>query len=155
MSERATRPLCAESQSLRNYLETLPAEDVIRISDPIDIDYRPTALVLELENRRQTPIVMIDRPIGFGMPVVTNLFASRDRIARMVGTEPGGFNEAWRKALANLLPPKIIHTGRVLSQLRIASLIQPTTLPISRHFDKDAGRYIGSGNLVCKAPDTR
>jgi UbiD family decarboxylase len=25
---------------------------------------------------------------------------------------------------------------------------------ISRHFEKDAGRYIGSGILVCKDPDT-
>jgi UbiD family decarboxylase len=28
------------------------------------------------------------------------------------------------------------------------------SLPISRHFEKDAGRYIGSGILVCKDPDT-
>src|SRR3977135_4540100 len=154
MSERATLPLCAESQSLRNYLETLPAEDVIRISDPIDIDYRPTALVLELENSPQTPAAMIDRPIGFGMPVVTNLFASRDRIARMVGAEPGGFNEAWTKALANLLPAKIVDTGAVQEVVRIGSEIGPATLPISRHFEKDAGRYIGSGILVCKDPDT-
>ena len=27
-------------------------------------------------------------------------------------------------------------------------------LPISRHYEKDAGRYIGSGILVCKDPDT-
>ena len=27
-------------------------------------------------------------------------------------------------------------------------------LPISRHFQQDAGRYIGSGILVCKDPDT-
>src|SRR5258708_6001005 len=154
MSERATRPLCAESQSLRNYLKTLPAEDVIRISDPIDIDYRPTALVLELENRRQTPIVRSDRRIGFGVPVVTNLFASGDRIGRMVGTEPGGFNEAWMKALANLLPAKIVDTGAVHEVVRIGSEIDAATLPISRHFEKDAGRYIGSGILVCKDPDT-
>src|SRR5258708_17094974 len=139
MSERATRPLCAESQSLRNYLETLPAEDVIRISDPIDINYRPTALVLELENRRQTPIVMIDRPIGFGMPVVTNLFASRDRIARMVGAEPGRVHEAWTRALANLLPAKIVDTVAVQDVLRIGSEIDAATLPLSRHFVTAAG----------------
>src|SRR5258708_16155460 len=113
MSEVATRRLCRKSQALRNYRETWPAEDVIRISDPIDINYRPTALVLELENRRQAPVVMIDRPIGFGMPVVTNVFASRDRIARMVGAEPGGFNEAWTNALANLLPAKILATAPI------------------------------------------
>jgi 2,5-furandicarboxylate decarboxylase 1 len=155
MSDRATRPLCAEPQSLRSYLESLPADDIIRISDPIDIDYHPTALVLELENRRQTPVLMIDRPIGFGMPVVANLFASRNRIARMVGVEPGGFNEAWTKALANLLPARIVDTGAVQEVVRIGPEIDAATLPISRHFEKDAGRYIGSGILVCKDPDTR
>src|SRR6202035_5247631 len=32
--------------------------------------------------------------------------------------------------------------------------VDVATLPISRHFEKDAGRYIGSGILVCKDPDT-
>ena len=27
-------------------------------------------------------------------------------------------------------------------------------LPISRHFEADAGRYIGSGILICKDPET-
>src|ERR1700722_18467658 len=103
MSDRTSHTSCEESQSLRSYVESLPAADVIRISDPIDIDHVPTALVLELESRRQTPVVLIDRPIGFDTPIVTNLFASRDRIARMAGVEPGGFNEAWVKALRH--PP--------------------------------------------------
>src|ERR1700691_3091042 len=154
MNDHATRPLCAEPQSLRSYLESLSAEDIIRISDPIDIDHNPTALVLELENRRQTPVVMIDRPIGFDMPVVTNLFASRDRIARMVGAEPGGFNEAWVKGLANLLPARIVDHGAVQEVVRTGSEVDAAALPISRHFEKDAGRYIGSGILVCKDPDT-
>jgi 2,5-furandicarboxylate decarboxylase 1 len=34
------------------------------------------------------------------------------------------------------------------------STLNAATLPISRHFAKDAGRYIGSGVLVCKDPNT-
>ena len=147
MPERATRVQCAEPQSLRSYLASLPDEDVLRIAEPTDLDYRPTALVLELEKRRQTPVVMIDRPIGFDMPVVTNLFASRDRIARMVGVEPGGFNAAWTKAVENLLPATIVDAGPVQEIVRTGSEIDAAALPISRHFEKDAGRYIGSGIL--------
>ncbi|MDB5410560.1 MAG: 3-octaprenyl-4-hydroxybenzoate carboxy-lyase [Rhodospirillales bacterium] len=154
MSERVTSPQHAEPQSLRCYLESLPAEEVLRISDPTDIDYRPTALVLELEKRRQAPVVMIDRPVGFDMPVVTNLFASRDRIARMVGVAPGGFNEAWTAAIENLLPATVVDDGAVQQIVRTGPEIDVGTLPISRHFDKDAGRYVGSGILVCKDPDT-
>ena len=152
MSDRTSRPPSEETQSLRNYVASLPAEDVIRISDPIDIDYVPTALVLELESRRQTPVVLIDRPIGFDTPIVTNLFASRERIARMAGAEPGGFNEAWVKALANLLPAKIVDRGAVQEVVRIGSEVNAATLPISRHFEKDAGRYIGSAFSYAKIP---
>jgi 3-polyprenyl-4-hydroxybenzoate decarboxylase len=42
--------------------------------------------------RRKTPVVVIERPKGFDGPVVANPFASRDRIARMVGARPGGFS---------------------------------------------------------------
>ena len=121
----------------------------------MELDYLPTALVLELEKRRRTPVVMIERPKGFDCPVVANLFASRDRIARMVGAEPGGFNDAWVRALANLTPPE---RGRPRSRCMTCVVqgneLDAGTLPISRHFEKDAGRYIGSGILVCKDPDT-
>ncbi len=52
------------------------------------------------------------------------------------------------------MPAKIVDTGAVHEVVRIGSEIDAATLPISRHFEKDAGRYIGSGILVCKDPDT-
>jgi 2,5-furandicarboxylate decarboxylase 1 len=154
MLDPAIRPAGAESQSLRGYLATLPEGDVVRVTQPTDLDYQPTALVLELEKRQQTPVVMIERPAGFDMQVVTNLFASRDRIARMAGAAPGGFNAAWTRAVEHLLPAAIVPTGAVQSVVRTGDEADAATLPISRHFEKDAGRYIGSGILICKDPDT-
>ena len=78
-----------QSPSLRSFLADLPEEDILRISEPMELDYLPTALILELEKRRRTPVVMIERPKGFDCPVVDQSFASRDRIARMVGAEAG------------------------------------------------------------------
>ena len=143
-----------ETQSLRSYLDQLPEEDILRFDEPVKLDYRPTALVLELERRRQSPVVRIDHPVGFDMPVVMNLFASRNRIARMVGVEPGGFNEAWTRALGRLLPARLVESGPVQEVVSIGAEVDASALPVSRHFEKDAGRYIGSGILVCKDPDT-
>jgi 2,5-furandicarboxylate decarboxylase 1 len=143
-----------EAPSLRTFLAELPDEEVLRISEPMELDFLPTALILELEKRRRTPVVLIERPVGFDMPVVANLFASRDRIARMVGAPPGGFNDAWVRALADLVPPSIVGSGPVHEIVLQGSDLDAGTLPISRHFEKDAGRYIGSGILVCKDPDT-
>src|ERR1700704_5827450 len=103
----------AQSPSLRSFLAELPDDDVRRISEPMELDYLPTALILELEKRRRTPVVIIERPIGFNTPVVANLFASRERIARMVGAPPGGFNDAWVRALGSLAPPIVVGGGPV------------------------------------------
>jgi UbiD family decarboxylase len=139
---------------LRTFLAELPEEDILRISDPTELDYLPTALILELEKRRRTPVVMIERPKGFDSTVVMNLFASRDRIARMVGAESDGFNDARVHALAHLTPPTVIGVGPVHDRVLQGNELDAGALPISRHYEKDAGRYIGSGILVCKDPDT-
>jgi UbiD family decarboxylase len=38
--------------------------------------------------------------------------------------------------------------------IHLGAEVDAGLLPISRHFQQDAGRYIGSGILVCKDPDT-
>ncbi len=155
MSVSTVPPLSTTgAPSLRTYLAQLPEDELLRVSEPIDLDFLPTALVLELEKRRRSPAVLIERPKGFDVPVVTNLFASRDRIARMAGAEPGGFNDAWMRALAKLIPPEVIARGPVHECVVEGAAVDGGALPISRHFAKDAGRYIGSGILVCKDPDT-
>jgi UbiD family decarboxylase len=144
----------APPPSLRSFLAELPDDDTLRIREPMELDYVPTALILELEKRRQTPVVIIDCPKGFDGPVVANLFASRDRIARMVGAPPGGFNKAWVRALAHMIPPLVVGYGPVHDVVVQGNQVDAGALPISRHFEQDAGRYIGSGILVCKDPDT-
>src|SRR5580692_5029464 len=143
-----------QSPSLRSFLAELPEDEILRISEPMELDFLPTALVLELEKRRRTPVVMIERPKGFDVPVVANLFASRARIARMVGAAPDAFNDAWVRALAHLIPAVMVDAGPVHEMVVQGNELDAALLPISRHFEKDAGRYIGSGVLICKDPDT-
>ncbi len=141
--------------ALADFLQQLPPEEILRIAEPTDLDYFPTALVLELEERQRFPVLWLEQPKGFDMPVVANLFADRSRIARMAGAAPAGFNAAWLKAEANPIPPRIVSSGPVQEVACTGSDANATLLPISRHFQQDAGRYVSSGILVCKDPDTR
>jgi 2,5-furandicarboxylate decarboxylase 1 len=140
--------------SLRSFLEELPDDEVLRISEPVQVDYYPTALVLALEKQRRFPVVYIENPVGFDVPIVSNIFADRNRIARIAGAKPGQFNEAWTRALENLTPPVMVPTGPIHERVFLGNEADAALLPISRHFQQDAGRYIGSGILVCKDPDT-
>lgn len=141
--------------SLRAFLDSLPPEEMLVIKDPLNLDYTPTALVLELERQKKFPVLVFEQPQGFDMPVVVNLFADRGRIARMVGVDaPAGFNNAWLRAESNPLPPRLTGSGPVQELVQVGPEVDVTGLPVSRHFQQDAGRYIGSGILVCKDPDT-
>jgi len=140
--------------SLSDFLKQLSPNEVVEIVEPVDLDYLPTALVLELEKRQRAPVIWLEQPKGFDMPVVSNLFADRGRIARMAGVAPGQFNAAWLKAEANPIAPRIVSSGPVQEVVLTGSDVDAGRLPISRHFTQDAGRYISSGILVCKDPDT-
>jgi UbiD family decarboxylase len=140
--------------SLSDFLKQLSPDEVLEIVEPVDLDYLPTALVLELEKRQRAPVIWLEQPKGFDMPVVSNLFADRGRIARMAGVAPGQFNAAWLKAEANPIAPRIVSSGPVQEVVLTGSDVDAGRLPISRHFTQDAGRYISSGILVCKDPDT-
>ena len=139
--------------SLRSFLDALPAEDILHVREPTSLDYRPTALVLELEKQRRFPVVSFDNAEG-GVRVICNLFADRGRIARMAGVGQAGFNEAWVRAMANRIAPLTVDGGPVQEVVETGGSVDAGTLPISRHFLQDAGRYVGSGILVCKDPDT-
>ncbi|WP_127753221.1 UbiD family decarboxylase [Devosia sp. 1566] len=143
-----------EAPSLRSWLADLQDHEILTLDQPTDIDYLPTALVLELERQGRDPVVVIDNPDGFTMPVVSNLFASRERIARFCGVEPGKFHERWAQAAEKTIAPRLVESGPVHDHVIQGDELDIGALPISRHFEKDAGRYIGSGILICKDPDT-
>lgn len=141
--------------SLRDFLAALPESQVLTLNQPLALDYTPTAMVLELEKRGEFPVLSIQQPEGFDMPVVANLFADRRRIARMAGApSPAEFNQTWLDAEENPIPAKIVDCGPVQEVIITGDELDVGTLPISRHFEQDADRYIGSGILICKDPDT-
>jgi UbiD family decarboxylase len=88
------------------------------------------------------------------VPVVANVFADRARIARIAGVAPGEFNFAWTRALERLMQPEMVESGPVHEKVFFGNEVDAGRLPLSRHFEQDAGRYLGSGILICKDPDT-
>ena len=140
--------------NLKSFLDSLPASEKVVIPEPLNLDYLPTALVLELEAKQRFPVVVIEKPENFEVSVVTNLFSDRARIARMVGCAPGEFSEAWTRALTRLTPAVMTKNAPVQEVVTLGNEVDAGLLPLSRHFEADAGRYVGSGILICKDPDT-
>ncbi len=140
--------------SLRTFLESLPESEILTVREPVDLDYSGTALVLELEKRKRFPVVRFENPRDFDMPVVMNLFSDRRRLDRIAGAPAGQFHAHWPRIVDRPVPPRIVEAGAVQEVVLEGEAADASKLPICRHFAADAGRYIGSGILVCKDPDT-
>jgi UbiD family decarboxylase len=138
---------------LREYEERHP-DDVLRVEEQVRPDQEVTALAVELWQRDRFPLLVFSDVEGFGgMPVVTNVFASRERVARIMGTDVEGMHAAYRKAVADRVPPRAVDDGPVLAERRDDD-IEVGSIPMLRHFDQDRAPYLTSAIVLAHDEDT-
>jgi 2,5-furandicarboxylate decarboxylase 1 len=154
MSARAT----GLDQDLRAFLEayrTKYPEDVLVVDEPLSADQDVTALVWQLAARGHHELLICTRVSGFKTPVVTNLFASRERVARMLGTDLVRLHATYQDRARNLLAPELRESGPVLDEVLSGAEVDLSTQPLITHFESDASGYITSGIIYAEHPDTK
>lgn len=139
---------------LQEFLQDLPQKDLLEIDERIPRDEFLTSLVLEMENRQDYRVVKLNQVEGNQLPVVANLFSTRERIARMFGTTRENFYLKWHEAQERFIEPITVEGGPVQDVVLCGEDVDVGMLPIALHFSSDAGRYISSGIVVAKDPDT-
>src|SRR3989338_477177 len=101
---------------LRGFLAELEADDpasVLRIAEPVSLDYDVTAVAMELERQGRAPVLWFDR-VGDGrFPVGADVFGSRRRYARALEVSEDKLIEAWANLGDKRLPPKLVETGPI------------------------------------------
>src|SRR4026207_182269 len=80
------------AQDLPGYLDLVKRtrpDDLLVVSKELDPAYEITALVVKLEREaRKRPVVICERVKGTSFPALTNLHASRSRLARRAAAGP-------------------------------------------------------------------
>ncbi|HEY8694853.1 MAG TPA: UbiD family decarboxylase [Chloroflexota bacterium] len=150
-------PVALRNPDLRSFLtdyELANPTQVWRIKEPIAQEYVTTAWVLELEKVGHAPLLIFENVTGSDMPVVVNIFGSRERIAHILGTTADGLIERWNKLTAAAVPPVIVDLGPCQERVLTGGDVDATKLPILRHFKGDAGCYVTSGMSISNDPDT-
>jgi UbiD family decarboxylase len=145
------------ARSLRDFLEALEEGtpgSVLRIKEPVSLDYEMTAVAMELERRGQSPVLWFERAGQGQMPVVANVFGNRQRFATALGVAENELLNAWGRLGDKLYPPERVNTGPVLETVLSGADADLGRLPIARHFAEDGGAYITNGIVVAKDPDT-
>ncbi len=143
-------------QDIRHFLEGYAKahpEDVLNVDEEISSDQDITGLVWTLAARGKHPLVICNKVSGIGSKVVTNLFGSRERVARMLDTDALGIHAAYQARTRKLLEPRMVASGPVCDVVE-SSNIDLATLPLLRHFATDRAPYITNGIIAADHPDT-
>jgi 2,5-furandicarboxylate decarboxylase 1 len=144
------------AQDLRSFLDLVKRqrpEDFQIVSRPVDPAYEITALVVKLEKElRRRPIVLFENVKGSAFPVLTNLHASRGRLAAAIGARPEAMLPTYLRAMERPIAPRIVPTGPVKEVVRRGHEVDLTTLPQIVHHQGDAGPYVTAAISFAKDP---
>ena len=124
------------------------------VEERVSADQDVTAFVWELAARGQGPVIWCNDVDGRGIPLVTNLFASRTRIARWLGVDLLELHQAYQRRARQAREMREVETGPVLDEVALGDDVDLTALPLITHFESDLGPYITNGILVAEDPVT-
>ena len=144
------------AQDLRSFLDLVKRkapEDFRIVSRPVVPAYEITALVVKLEKEgRRRPVMLFENVKGSAFPVLTNLHASRSRLAAAIGAAPEAMLPTYLRAMERPIPPRTVATGPVKEVVRRGKDVDLGLLPQIVHHQGDAGPYVTAAISFGKDP---
>lgn len=132
------------------YRELFP-DDVLTVRERVGPDQDVTAAVWSLAAQGRHPALVFEQVEGIGAPLVTNLFASRERVGRMLGgVPPAGIHAEYQARSRRMTAPRELPSGAVTQRVTSGS-VDLSEVPTIRHFATDRGPYIT--NAIIAAED--
>jgi 2,5-furandicarboxylate decarboxylase 1 len=142
-------------QDIRTFLASYRAahpDDVLTVRDEISAEQDTTAVIWELASQGRHPLLVFDKVAGAGVPVVTNIFGSRERIARMIGATTATLHAAYQKCSHAAMQPREVKSGPITEIIEQTN-IDLATLPKLKHFATDRCAYITNGAVIAEGPE--
>jgi 2,5-furandicarboxylate decarboxylase 1 len=144
------------AQDLRSYLDLIKRakpDDFVIVSKEVDPAYEITAIVVKLEKEmRRRPVLLFEKVKGTSFPVLTNLHASRSRLALALDAAPADLLRTYLRAMERPLPPRVVATGPVKDVILTGDRVDLYELPQVIHHERDAGPYITAAISFAKDP---
>jgi len=144
------------AQDVRSYLDLVKRrnpDELLIVSREMDPAYEITAAVVKLEREgRKRPVVIFENVRGTTFPVLTNLHASRSRLALAMNAAPEDMLRTYLRAMERPVPPRVVATGPVKEVVRRGADVNLYDLPQIIHHEGDAGAYVTAAISFAKDP---
>src|SRR5436309_167616 len=144
------------AQDLRSYLDLVKRRkpgDFEIVSKSVEQRFEITPLVVKREREGKRPRVLLFENVkGTKFPVLTNLHASRPRLAAAMNAAPEATQATYLRAMDKPLAPKIVASGPVHEVVREGDQVDLYDLPQIVHHEGDAGAYVTAAISFAKDP---
>lgn len=135
---------------MRDYIDALARSGALSVIErPVDPRFE-LAAVTRAAQRVGEQVLLFKNVNGARMPVVTNVYGSRRRLAAAIGAEPSGFCQRF----ASLCALQSTETATVSAAPPVLVDGRMSDLPAITYFERDAGPYITSGLFLARDPET-
>ena len=108
--------------------------------------------MVKLEQARRRPVLLFERVEGTRFPVLTNLHASRARLAAAIGAPPDGMLATYLRAMERPVAPRTVGSGPVKEVVRVGDAVNLHELPQIVHHEGDAGPYLTAAIPFARDP---
>jgi len=142
----------ADLRDFLRQLEDRGPEEWVRIEKQVSLEHEVTALLFELEERGRFPAVFFEHVQGSSIPIVTNLHATRRRLALALGVGEADLVQEYRRRQANPVIPEMVGDGLVQAVVHTGDEVDVSSLPLPTHFDVSTAPYITAGIVVARDP---
>jgi 2,5-furandicarboxylate decarboxylase 1 len=144
-------------RDLRSYLELLKKEvpdEIKSVTKTVDPKFELSAVIAKLESLNRYPAVMFNHVRGSALPIVSNLFSTRKRLALALGCEEKELNSVFRTRENHRIEPKSVNSGPIKEVILKKEGVDLTRLPLVTHNEKDIAPYLTAGAMVIRDPET-
>jgi 2,5-furandicarboxylate decarboxylase 1 len=149
--------------SMRMFIEHLERDmpsHVIRVKKEVSPEFEIPAILQHIEFKKKEPVLIFERVRNLKgkiskLPLVINLFGSRERLADAIGSTVQTLPLDYI-AREKPVPPVIIDKGRstVKEVIQTGEAVDLFELPVVTHHEMDLGPYLTAGSAWMKDPET-
>ncbi len=144
------------AQDLRSYLDLIKRkrpDELVIVSRPIDPAHEITAFVVKLEREaKRRPVLVFENVKGTRFPVLTNLHASRARLAMAINASPEATLRTYLRAMERPIAPRVVASGPVKEVVLRGDAVDLGALPQILHHEGDGGVFLTSAISFAKDP---
>ncbi|MBI4318667.1 MAG: UbiD family decarboxylase [Chloroflexi bacterium] len=136
-------------------------EFYVEVKKPLRTELEPCVIQQKLAREGRFPVIYCPEMVGSELPLVTDLYGSREMIGLSFGLDPKKVTKAdifqeFRRRMGATRPVQVVPASEsAIKQVILkGDDVDLARLPIVRHAVLNSGKYIPIGCMVCKDPDT-